>query len=119
MSAPNIMALSSITGKTDVLAITNSPAAITTNTAASGKCYKINSLVISNISGSVSGDVTVDVYRSSTAYRLAYLVTVSPKSALVIVGRDSPLYLEEGDAIRLTASANSVLEGVCSYEVLS
>ena len=29
------------------------------------------------------------------------------------------LYLEEGDAIRLTASATSDLEAVCSYEEIS
>jgi hypothetical protein len=29
------------------------------------------------------------------------------------------IYLEEGDSLRLTASANSYLEAVCSYEELS
>jgi len=29
------------------------------------------------------------------------------------------IYLEEGDTLRLTASANSDLEAVCSYEIIA
>jgi hypothetical protein len=29
------------------------------------------------------------------------------------------IYLEEGDGLRLTAGANSRLQAVCSYEIIS
>jgi len=118
MAAPNIVAVATITGKTDVLAVTTSATAITTNSASSGKVYKINSLVVSNVDGTNNADVTADLFRSSTAYHLAKTITVPADSTLVVISKDNAIYLEEGDALRLTASANSDLEAVCSYEII-
>jgi hypothetical protein len=120
MANPNIVNVTTITGKTAGQAITTSPTAIVTNSASSGKLLKINSLYISNINGSASADVTVDVYKNgTTAYRLAYLITVPAKSTINVIAKDIQVYLEEFDTLRLTASANSYLEGVCSYEEIS
>lgn len=119
MAAPNIVNVTTITGETAVLAVTTSATAIVTNSAASGKLEKINSLVVSNIDGTNSVDITVDFYRSSTAYRIAYLITIPAKSSLTVIGKDTMIYLEEGDALRLTASSNSRAEAVCSYEEIS
>jgi hypothetical protein len=119
MAAPNIVNVATITGKTAVLAITGSATAIVTNSAASGKVYKINSLLIANIDGTASADITVDLYRSSTAYRLAYTIAVPNDASFIAIGKDAPIYLEEGDSLRLTASSTSKLEGVCSYEEIS
>ena len=117
MAAPNIANLSTITGKTDVLAVTTSATAIVSNSAASGKAYKVNSLYVSNI-GASSKWVTVDFYRSATATRLAYQVTVPAGSTLLPILKDSPIYLEEGDSLRLTAETDSYLEAAVSYETL-
>jgi hypothetical protein len=38
---------------------------------------------------------------------------------LVLISKDTSIYLEENDSIRLTASTNSALEAVCSYEEIS
>ena len=116
MAAPNIVNVSSIYGKTLTQAITTSATAIVTNPGASNKVYKINSLVIANVNGTAAADVTVDHYRGTTATRLAYTVSVPNDATLVVLSKDTAIYLEEGDAIRLTASVNSYLEGVCSYE---
>ena len=119
MAAPNIVGVSTITGKTDVQSVTTSATAITTNSSSSGQVYKINSLVISNIDGTNSADATVDLYRSSTAYHIAKTVAVPADSTLVVISKDSAIYLEEGDALRCTASANSDLQAICSYEIIS
>jgi hypothetical protein len=37
----------------------------------------------------------------------------------VILSKDTPLYLEEGDAIRCLASAAGDLQAICSYEEIS
>ena len=118
MAAPNVVSVATITAKTAVQAIGTSPAAIVTNSAASGKVYKVNTLLISNVDGAASADVTVDLYRSSTAYHLIKTAPVPVGSALDVLSTGS-IYLEEGDALRLTASAASDLEGVCSYEEIS
>lgn len=119
MAAPNIVNVATITAKTAVLNATTSATAIVTNSAASGKVLKINSLHLANINGSASADVTVDFYRSSTAYNMLYTVAVPNDSTLVAISKDSSIYLEEGDSIRITASANSYITGICSYEELS
>ena len=44
MAAPNIVNVSAIYGKTGVLVVTTSPTAIITNSAASGKVFKVDSI---------------------------------------------------------------------------
>lgn len=117
MAAPNIVSVTAIYGKTAVQSITTSATAIVENTAGSGKVIKVNFLSIANINGLAPADVTIDLYRSSTAYRLASTLTVPNDTSLDFLNK--ALYLEEGDTLRLTASANSYLEAVCSYEEIS
>lgn len=117
MAAPNIVNVSTITGKLAVQAITTSATAIVTNSASSGKVFKVNALIISNVDGTNAATVNVDVYRSSTAYHIAKTISVPADSSLDVINK--AIYLEEGDSLRLTASAASDLEGVCSYEEIS
>jgi hypothetical protein len=117
MAAPNIVNVTTITGKTAVQAISTSATAIVENSAGSGKVFKVNALYVANIDGTSAADLTVDVYRSTTPYRLASTVSVPADSTLDVISK--AIYLEEGDSLRLTASANGDLEGVCSYEEIS
>ena len=119
MAAPNIVNVTTITGKTAVQAVGTSATAIVTNSAASGKVFKINSLVISNIDGTQSADITVDLYRSSTAYHLVKTVAIDANSSFSAIDKNIQIYLEEGDSLRLTASAAGDLEAICSYEEIS
>lgn len=119
MANPNIVNVTTIYGKTAVQAVGTSATAIVTNSAASGKIYKINSLIIANIDGTNAADITVDLFRSSTAYKIGSTITIPANSTLVLLSKDSQIYLEEGDALRLTASATGDLEAVCSYEEIS
>lgn len=117
MSAPNIVDVTTIIGKTAVQAVGTSATAIVSNAGGSGKVLKINALYISNVDGSSAADVTADLYRSSTAYKLANTISVPADATLDIVSKS--IYLEEGDSLRLTASASGDLEAVCSYEEIS
>ena len=117
MAAPNIVNVATITGKTAVLTITTSATAIVTNSAASGKVFKVNALYVSNVDGTNNADINVDIYRSSTAYHIAKTVNVPADATLDVISKS--IYLEEGDSLRLTANANSDLEAVCSYEEIS
>tara|TARA_B000000557_G_scaffold109435_1_gene88762 strand:+ start:4266 stop:4619 length:354 start_codon:yes stop_codon:yes gene_type:complete len=117
MAAPNIVNVATITGKLAVQAIGTSPTAIVSNSASSNKVFKVNALYISNVDGTASATVNVDVFRSSTAYHLAKTVLIPADSSLDVLTKS--IYLEEGDSLRLTASAASDLEGVCSYEEIS
>jgi hypothetical protein len=117
MAAPNIVNVTTITGKTSVLAVTTSATAIVTNSGSSGQVYKINALYVSNVDGTNNADLNVDLYRSSTAYHIAKTVNVPADATLDVISKS--IYLEEGDSLRLTANADSDLEAVCSYEIIS
>ena len=119
MAAPNIAGLATITGKTLVANATTTATDILTNSAASGKVYKVNSLYVSNVDGSNSADITASLYRNSIEYKIASTVTVPADATLVVVSRDTQMYLEESDSIRITASANNALQTICSYEEIS
>lgn len=118
MAAPNIVNVTNINGSTSIASLTTSSADIVSNSAASGKVYKINTLLVSNVSAS-NTDVTVEFKKPLSTVRLAYQITVPTKSTLVVISKDTSIYLEEGDSIGVLASANSALEATCSYEVIN
>ena len=119
MANPNIVNVTTIQGKVAGAAVTTSATALVSNSSSSGKIIKLNALSIANISASTA-TITVDIYKGqSTAYRLAYTIAVPSAATLVIFSKDTSVYLEENDSLRLTASANSALEAVCSYEEIS
>ena len=117
MTAPNIVNVTTITGKTAVQAVGTSATAIVTNSASSGKVLKINARYVSNVDGTNADSVSIDIYRSSTAYHVAKTVSIPADATLDILSKS--IYLEEGDSLRLTASVASDLEAVCSYEEIS
>lgn len=117
MAAPNVVNVATIIGKTAVQAVGTSATAIVTNSSGSNKVLKINALYISNVDGTNIADINVDLFRSSTAYHIAKTITVPADASLDVISK--PIYLEEGDSLRLTASAASDLEAVCSYEEIS
>lgn len=117
MAAPNIVNVATITGKTAVQAVGTSATAIVTNSSGSGKVIKINALYISNVDGTSAADVTVDLYRSSTPYRLGSTISLPADDSMDFISK--AVYLEEGDSLRLTASASGDIEAVCSYEEIS
>ena len=117
MAAPNIVNVSTITGKSAVQAVGTSATAIVTNSAASGKVFKVNALYVSNVDGTNNAEINVDLYRSSTAYHIGKTIVVPADATLDVISK--AIYLEEGDSLRLTANAASDLEAVCSYEEIS
>lgn len=119
MANPNIVNVTTIYGNTAVANVTTSPSAIVTNSGGSGKVYKVNMLVISNIDSSNSANLTVDLYRSSVAYSLISNVSVAINTAYTPLDKTLSLYLLEGDSLRVTANANSRLQAVCSWEEIN
>ena len=123
MAAPNFLSLTTINGKATGVALTTAAATIINNAALSGKCLKVNTLIVSNIDGTNSADVTINYYTlddiGGTAYAIAKTVAVGPDSSLVVIDKNSPIYLEEDKSIGGLASANGDLEVVASWEDMS
>ena len=128
MANPNLINVTSVVGGNAGFNLTNTPTA-TLITVDADKLLKINRITCANVDGTNSAtlDLFVDGLGSgasgvtttgadATVY-LAKTVTVPADTTLDVISK--PLYLEEGDAIRLTASAASDLEAVCSYEEIS
>lgn len=118
MTNPNIVNVTTIKGKTDVLDVGTSASTITSNSSSSGQVYKIGSLIVSNIDGTNDADITVDLFRNSTSYKIANTIRVPADSTLVLISKDNPIYLEEGDSIRCTGSTSGDLQAICSYEII-
>lgn len=121
MAAPNLIAASSIYGRTATVNLaTTSATEVLSNTAASGKVFKVNTLIVSNIDGTNAADITIAVYSEDniggTPINIVQSKSVAAKNNLVVISRDTPIYLEEDRSIGATASAGGDLQVVASYE---
>lgn len=124
MAAPNMVNVTTITGKTAVANLTTTNASLVVeNPASSGKVFKINSLVVSNVDGTNAADITISYYSEDniggTATQICSTVSVPADSTLVVIDKNTMIYLEEDRSIGATASAANDLKVVCSYEEIS
>jgi hypothetical protein len=119
MAAPNLKAPTTITGKTDGYAVTTTLAAALTNSAASGKVLKINSVYCANVDGAAAADIDLSYYNGTTDFYLAKTISVPADATQMLVSREAYIYLEEGDSLRAKASVAGDLELVIGYEEIS
>ena len=124
MTAPNIVSVTTITGKTAVVDLSSTSAtAVVSNAASSGKVFKINSLIVSNVDGSNAADITISLYSlaaiGGTATQIVSTVSVPADSTLVVIDKSTGLYLEEDKSIGAIAAVANDLKVICSYEEIS
>ena len=124
MAAPNIVNVATITGKSAVVNLsTTNATAVVSNAASSGKVFKINSILVANVDGSVATDITLSYYSEDdiggTATELLKTVSVPQDSTLVAFDKNTAFYLEEDKSIGATASAANDLKVFVSYEEIS
>jgi hypothetical protein len=128
MAAPNIISVGLITAGTQTIAATTGGATLLSNGSTTGYLVKVNMVMIANISA-YANDITLNLVRTVTTagppasttgtYALAYTVTVPEKSTLILIGKDTTIYLQEGDSLQVIASNNSTLQATCSYEIIT
>ena len=120
MAAPNLKNTTTVTGKTARVGITTTAVVgILTNSAASNKVLKVNSIFAANVNGTVASDITVSIYNGSSDTYLAYTISVPADATQVISTKETYFYLEEGDSIRATAGTASAINLVVGYEEIS
>ena len=124
MAAPNIVNVTTITGKSNVVSLTDTNAtAVVSNAASSGKVFKINSLVVSNVDGTDAADITISYYSEDdiggTATEIVSTISVPADATLVVIDKNTSIYLEEDRSIGATAGAANDLKVVVSYEEIS
>ena len=127
MAAPNIVSVTTILGKSNVANVTTISSTVISNAVNSGKVFKINTLLVSNVDGTNAGNVSVELFKfgaqntstglGNATYAIANTVTVPAKSSLDILSKS--LYLEEGDQIKVKGDANNRLHFISSFEEIS
>ena len=124
MTAPNIVNVTTITGKSAVVSLTGTSATlIVENPASSGKVFKVNSLVVSNVDGTNAADITVSFFSEDniggTATEIVSTVSVPADASLVVIDKNTSIYLEEDRSLGATAGAANDLKVIVSYEEIS
>lgn len=119
MALPDLSNPTKVEGKNATQAVTTNAVAIVSNGAASNKTMRVVSLYISNVDGNNVASITVSIFNGTIARHICNTVAVPADSTISVITREDLVYLNEGDALRLTASANNDLEAVCSYEEIS
>lgn len=122
MAELNLVNVISLNARTAVLSSTTTPTTIVSNLIDSGTVVKINTLIATNkTTGATLAavDVYVDLYRSGNANAIASGVTVPAKALTVLLGKDTPLYLQEGDYLRVSSSVAGAIAFTASYDVLA
>ena len=121
MAAPNIVNVTSIYGQSNTVpSITNSGSDIIL-TCATDKVLKVNSLIIANIDGTNNCDVDAWFDKGGAGAQTGYFahtISVPADSTLVVISKDTAVYMEETDEIHLLASAAGDLSAIISWEEL-
>ncbi len=124
MANPNIVAVTSILGKTDYLTPANTSAnVLLTNAASSGTVLKINQIVAANVDGTSATNCTVTLNSAAagggTAYPIVSTVSVPADASLIVTDKTTAIYLEENRSIVVTSGSANDLSFTISYEIIS
>ena len=124
MAAPNVVNVATITAKSALVALSSTSATtLVSNAASSNKVFKINMIQVANVDATAACDVTIDVHSAAsgggTAYSLISTASVASDAALVVLDKNTALYLEEDRSITATAGTANDLEIIVSYEEIS
>lgn len=124
MANPNIVNVAAIYGNNALLSLsTTSATSIASNPAASGKIFKVNSIVVSNSSNAGNYIITINLYSAAalggTAYPIAKEITVPANSTLIVTDKTTAFYLKEDQSVGATATTANTLTVTASWEEIN
>jgi len=130
MANPNIVNVTTIYGNTTYFTPTATTSVVLlANPGASGKVFKINQVVASNVTATAC-NATVSIYTNGavtqgsapsggTAFPVVYQVSVPGNASLICVDKSTAIYLQEGTSITVTSAIGNSLTFSISYEDIS
>ena len=125
MANPNIVSVSSIYGNTTLNAVTTAGVVVADNagSATTNKLFKVNLLSISNVDGVNDANVSVQILSNVNAgsgktMHLVKTVTVPADSTLIVIDKNTSMYLMQDMQIKVIGSTAGDLEAICSYDVI-
>lgn len=121
MAAPNIVNVTSIVGKTSAVNLNSTNAtSILNNAASSNKLLKVNTIIVTNTDGLNAADISINYYDqddlAGTAYPIASTISVPADSTLIVLDKNSALYIEEDKSLGAVAGSADDLTVLISYE---
>lgn len=124
MANPNIVNVTAIYGNSSSTSLTTTNAtSLVSNAASSGKVYKVNTIMVSNIDGTNAVDITISKYSQAalggTAYQIASTISVPADATLIVLDKTTALYLKENESIGATAGTASKLVVTTSWEEIA
>jgi hypothetical protein len=127
MANPNIVNVTTIYGNTSTFLISSTAdpfaTALVNNPAASGKVYKINSIVAANVDGSAAADITIKIFSQDdlggTGTAIASTISVPADASLIVTDKTTSFYLLEDKSIGATASVANDFVVTCSWEEIN
>lgn len=127
MANPNIVNVTTIYGNTSTTLISSTAdpfaTALVNNPASSGKVFKINSIVVANVDGTVAADITIKIFSQDdlggTGTAIASTISVPADATLIVTDKTTSFYLLEDKSIGATASAANDLVVTISWEEIN
>lgn len=127
MANPNIVNVTAIYGNTSSNLISSAAdpfaTALIDNTAASGKVYKVNSIIAANVDGTSNYDITIKIFSEDalggTGTAIASTITVPADASVVIIDKNTSFYLLEDRSIGATAGTANKIVVTCSWEEIN
>jgi hypothetical protein len=124
MANPNIVNVAAIYGENASVSLTTTGAtSIVSNAAASGKVFKINTIMVANVDGASAADITINKYSAAalggSAFAIASTVSVPADATLVVIDKTTSIYLKENESIGATAGTANDLVVTASWEEIN
>jgi len=109
-----------VTGKSAAANLTTSVSNVVINNSNSNTLVKLNHLMFSNYSSStVTGYLFYYRFSTNFGYYVVSNLSVPNNSTIVVLGKDTPIYLEEGDVVQAYSNTANSMAVVSSYEIIS
>ena len=124
MANPNIVSVNSIYGNTTGFALTTTLTnVLLANATASGKVYKVNSVLVANVT-SAAVNLTCQYHTAAngtagSSFAFANVISIPSSASLNLIDKNSSFYLMENQSIIGGAASNSGLQVTISYEDIS
>jgi hypothetical protein len=124
LTAPNLLNISSIVAHTATTTLSSTAASAITNNSGSNTVSKLEDLILVNNSTTTTLTANVFIVRtiqSAGTYYLASNIGIPPNSTLSVLGKDTPIYLEEGDSLQGTGTvvSGTYVTLFAAYDIVS
>lgn len=97
-----------------------SATSLLSNAAASGRVYKVVSIIAANVNGTNAANITVSRYSAAalggTAYPVASTISVPANAALIVSDATTPLLLAADTSLGATAGTANAITMTVTYQ---